>query len=742
MIEQRSDGTLFYLDRIWVPLKGDVKTLIMDEAHKSKYAVHPGADKMYYDLRDMTSSGYGTIWVIIDWLIKSAHFLPMREDYKMDRLARLYLNEIVARHGKLAPRFVGPVKIIEKVGRVAYRLDLPEELDGVHDTFHVSNLKKCLADPTLQVPLDEIQVDAKLDFVEEPVEILEREFKKLKRSRIAIVKFIHILYSVDDGDFVENCAGQRKPEGQWTAYERKDFQDSPDDEKDTRSSHEYLNDLEEEYQARSLLAKSKRFFKKGTQRFSSAKAANQTECHKCGKKGHFTRNRWSKTSVPSYQSPFQPKLLHSSKHKPEPRRLNAETYDWDEEEVSSNDDEVIEVKALMVLTDEERVSVGKESANNGECVKISIQKHVNTEILKENQNLRNELKELTSITEAWPKSSNKVNQCISEQIHTQKKKILGIDQLTEDTSSSRPKDSVFMKSLADNSKISITGKPKLSGAEDFTLSSHDTGKVPLNESQRNIIDHSVIISDSLVTDYNSADQSSVYSTLLPPLEKLTGITINEPSSAPVKGNKSSSASKTNSAPAGKLKNVKIEDDLPLAIIILVKVNPPQDPDLQGPQHLFLPAYTANTMIIILTIVYTIPHVKYVEAMIMTLMNCKTCGSNVHTTSDHNDIEWFRKIETLQAKNAESFKASKNESSSALRSKTPTKSLGLQYPKLSGFDYKGYSDSDYVECDMNRKSTSSTCLLLKKASLVDKVAMFSAETKDIADAGCCANILWI
>ncbi|GKD84285.1 putative reverse transcriptase domain-containing protein [Tanacetum coccineum] len=71
--------------------------------------------------------------------------------------------------GKLAPRFVGPFEIIEKVGPVAYRLDLLEELNGVHDTYHVSNLKKCLADPTLQVPLDEIQVDAKLNFVEGPV---------------------------------------------------------------------------------------------------------------------------------------------------------------------------------------------------------------------------------------------------------------------------------------------------------------------------------------------------------------------------------------------------------------------------------------------------------------------------------------------------------------------------------------------------------------------------------------------
>nr|GEY00407.1 reverse transcriptase domain-containing protein [Tanacetum cinerariifolium] len=90
--------------------------------------------------------------------------------------------------GKLAPRFVGPFEIIEKVGPVAYQLDFLEDLNGVHDTFHVSNLKKCLADLTLQVPLDEIQVDAKLNFVQEPMEILEREFKKLEHSGIAIVK--------------------------------------------------------------------------------------------------------------------------------------------------------------------------------------------------------------------------------------------------------------------------------------------------------------------------------------------------------------------------------------------------------------------------------------------------------------------------------------------------------------------------------------------------------------------------
>ncbi|GJY95347.1 putative reverse transcriptase domain-containing protein [Tanacetum coccineum] len=326
--------------------------MIMDEAYKSKYFVHPGADKMYYDLRDRywwsgmkkdivvyvskcltclkvkaehqrpsgllqqpkilewkwegiaidfvtnfprTSSGHDTIWVIMDRLTKSAHFLPMHKDYKMERLARLYLNEIVARHGvpiliisdrdsrftlrfwqsmqealgtwkcrspimwaevgeghligpelvqettekisqikdrlkaardrpksyadkrrkplvfsvgdyvllkvspwkgvvrfgkkgKLAPRFVRPFKIIKKVGPAAYRFDLLEELDGFHDTFYISNLKKCLTDPTLQVTLDEIRVDDKLNFVEEPMKIMEREFKKLNRSRISIVK--------------------------------------------------------------------------------------------------------------------------------------------------------------------------------------------------------------------------------------------------------------------------------------------------------------------------------------------------------------------------------------------------------------------------------------------------------------------------------------------------------------------------------------------------------------------------
>ncbi|GJR10548.1 putative reverse transcriptase domain-containing protein [Tanacetum coccineum] len=89
--------------------------------------------------------------------------------------------------GKLAPRYVGPFEILERIGPVAYRLRLPQELSSVHDTFHVSNLKKCLADENMHVPLKEIKVDKTLHFVEEPVEIMDREIKKLKCSRILIV---------------------------------------------------------------------------------------------------------------------------------------------------------------------------------------------------------------------------------------------------------------------------------------------------------------------------------------------------------------------------------------------------------------------------------------------------------------------------------------------------------------------------------------------------------------------------
>ncbi|GJU46057.1 putative reverse transcriptase domain-containing protein [Tanacetum coccineum] len=350
-MERKDDGSLYFIDRIWVSLVGGVRIIIMDEAHKTRYsgirewirctmifetciggqAEHqrpssllkqPEIPEWKWDNITMdfimklprSKSGHDTIWVVVDRLTKSTYFLATREDYSMEKLARLYINEIVARHGvpmliisdrdgrftlrfwqtlqkalgtrldmsttyhpqtdgqskrtiqtledmlracvidfggswdvhlpladfsynnsyhlrircasfkalygrkflikeklkvardrqksyannrrkplefevgdrvllkvlpwkgvicfgkkgKLAPRYVGPFEILKRICPVAYRLRLPEELSSVHDTFHVSNLKKCLADANLHVPLDEIKIDKTLCFVEEP----------------------------------------------------------------------------------------------------------------------------------------------------------------------------------------------------------------------------------------------------------------------------------------------------------------------------------------------------------------------------------------------------------------------------------------------------------------------------------------------------------------------------------------------------------------------------------------------
>ncbi|KAK1425082.1 hypothetical protein QVD17_20426 [Tagetes erecta] len=413
------DGILRFDGRKWIPVYGELRTRVLDEAHKSKYSIHPGNDKMYNDLREnywwpgmkkdvatyvrkcltcskvkaehqkpsgmlqqpeipgwkweqiamdfvtklpRTARGHDAIWVIVDRLTKSTHFLAIREDFTLERLAKLYVDEIVTRHGvpvsiisdrdsrftsrfwqsfqkamgtrldlstayhpqtdgqsertiqtledmlracvldfggswdthlplvefsynnsyqasikmapfealygrkcrsplcwaevgdvqltgpeivqettdkifkikerlvtarsrqksyadkrrkplefavddrvmlkvspwkgavrfgkkgKLSPRYVGPFRIIERVGPVAYRLELPDELGNVHDTFHISNLKKCLSDESLVIPLQEIRIDDKMYFVEEPVEVMDRQEKRLKRSRIPIVK--------------------------------------------------------------------------------------------------------------------------------------------------------------------------------------------------------------------------------------------------------------------------------------------------------------------------------------------------------------------------------------------------------------------------------------------------------------------------------------------------------------------------------------------------------------------------
>ncbi|GJS70449.1 putative reverse transcriptase domain-containing protein [Tanacetum coccineum] len=417
--EVRPDGTRCIKNRSWLPLFGNLRDLIMDESHKSKYSIHPGSDKMYQDLKKLywwpnmkaiiaeyvgkcltcsrvkaecqksfglliqpeiptwkwerimmdfvtklpkTSNRHDTIWVIVDRLTKSAHFIPTRETDSMETLTRLYIKEIVSRHGvpisiisdhdshftsrfwqsmqsalgtqldmsmayhpktdgqsertiqtledmlrarvidfgkgwerhlplvefsynnsyhasikaapfealygqkcrspirwaevgdvqlkgpeiihettekivqirqrlqaaryrqrsyanvrrkplefqvgdrvmlevspqkgvirfgkrgKLNPWYIRPFKILDRVGPVAYKLELPEELSNVHNTFYVSNLKKCLSDESLVIPMKELQLDDKLNFVEEPVEIMDREVNQLKQSRISLIK--------------------------------------------------------------------------------------------------------------------------------------------------------------------------------------------------------------------------------------------------------------------------------------------------------------------------------------------------------------------------------------------------------------------------------------------------------------------------------------------------------------------------------------------------------------------------
>ncbi|GJU28958.1 putative ribonuclease H-like domain-containing protein [Tanacetum coccineum] len=129
-----------------------------------------------------TTNSYDTIWVIIDHLTKSAHFLLMRENDPMEKLMKLYMKEVVTRHGV-------PISIIsDRDGRFTSLLwqALHKSLGTRLDMM--SNLKKCLSDESLVIPLEEIRVDDKLHFVEELVEVMDREIKQLKRSRISIIK--------------------------------------------------------------------------------------------------------------------------------------------------------------------------------------------------------------------------------------------------------------------------------------------------------------------------------------------------------------------------------------------------------------------------------------------------------------------------------------------------------------------------------------------------------------------------
>nr|GFA57310.1 putative reverse transcriptase domain-containing protein [Tanacetum cinerariifolium] len=215
-LEPRADGTLCLNGRSWLPCYGDLRTMIMHESHKSKYSIHPSSDKMYQDMKKLywwPNMKADIATYVSKCLtcakVKAEHQKPSGllvqpeiPEWKWDNITMDFVTKLpkssqgydtiwksYADLKRKPMEFqVGPFKVLERIGDVAYKIDHPEELSRVHNTFHVSNLKKCHADEPLVVPLDGLHFDDKLQFVEEPVEIMDREVKRLKQSRIPLVK--------------------------------------------------------------------------------------------------------------------------------------------------------------------------------------------------------------------------------------------------------------------------------------------------------------------------------------------------------------------------------------------------------------------------------------------------------------------------------------------------------------------------------------------------------------------------
>nr|GFA54352.1 putative reverse transcriptase domain-containing protein [Tanacetum cinerariifolium] len=233
-LEPRADGTLCLNGKSWLPCYGDLRSVIMYESHKSRYSIHPGSKKMYQKALGTdicTSTAYHpetngqserTIQTlkdmlracVIDFSKGWVKHLPLAEfSYNNSYHASIKAAPYEALHGrkcqspmvmlkvspwkgvvrfgkrgKMNPRYDGPFKVLAKVEKVAYKLELLQKLSRVHHTFHISNLKKCYSDEPLVMPLEGVHIDDTLQFVEEPVEIMEWEIKRLKRSRIPLVK--------------------------------------------------------------------------------------------------------------------------------------------------------------------------------------------------------------------------------------------------------------------------------------------------------------------------------------------------------------------------------------------------------------------------------------------------------------------------------------------------------------------------------------------------------------------------
>ncbi|GJY83530.1 putative reverse transcriptase domain-containing protein [Tanacetum coccineum] len=180
--EVRPDETRCIKNRSWLPFFSDLRDLIMHESYKLKYSIHPGSDKMYQDLKKL-------YWwpnmkaIIAEYVGKCLTCSRVKAQCQKPS-GLLIQREIPTWKWERKDDF----PILKRVGPVAYTLELPEELSNVHSTFHVSNLKKCLSDESLVIPMKELRLDDKLNFVEEPIEIIDREVKQLRQSRIPIVK--------------------------------------------------------------------------------------------------------------------------------------------------------------------------------------------------------------------------------------------------------------------------------------------------------------------------------------------------------------------------------------------------------------------------------------------------------------------------------------------------------------------------------------------------------------------------
>nr|GEV95064.1 hypothetical protein [Tanacetum cinerariifolium] len=229
-LEPRADETLCLNNISWLSCYGELRTLIMHKSHKSNKCltclkdkaehqkpssllVQPEIPQWKWDNITMdfvtklpkTQSGNDTIWVVVDRLTKSAHFLPMKETGPIDKLARLYLKEVVIRHGIQAEvedaQLTGPELIhetTEKIVQIKQRVQAARDFQKSYADvrrkpleFQVGDrvmLKKCLSDEPLAISLDEVHIKDKLCFIEEPIEVMDREVRRLKQIRVPTIK--------------------------------------------------------------------------------------------------------------------------------------------------------------------------------------------------------------------------------------------------------------------------------------------------------------------------------------------------------------------------------------------------------------------------------------------------------------------------------------------------------------------------------------------------------------------------